>query len=232
MNKLKCIAIDDEPLALELIVDNIKRIEFLECIGTFNSAIKAEEFINSTSVDLLFLDIQMPAMSGVEFARKLNDKMFIFTTAFENYALEGFELSAIDYILKPIRFDRFEMACAKAKEWFELKRSDNQNKENSIIIRSEHSFIKLMYADVLYIEGLKDYVKIHVKNSSKPHLTRCNLKTIGDKLPFNKFKRVHKSYIVNTDSITKIETDKIQLSSLSIPLGEAYKNELRSLFKS
>lgn len=232
MSKLVCIAIDDEPLALELIKDNIKRIEFLNCIGTFTSVLKAEEFLKSNKVDLLFLDIQMPSKSGVEFAKSLKDEMFIFTTAFESYALEGFELSAIDYVLKPIRSDRFEKACLKAKEWYDLKRSDSQNKEDSIIIRSEHSFIKLFIDEILYIEGLKDYVKVHVKNQTKPYLTRCNLKTIGDKLPNSIFKRVHKSYIVNLNCITRLDSDKIHLDSVTLPIGDAYKIEIKSVFKS
>lgn len=229
MTELKCIAVDDEPLALELIADNIKRIPFLKCIGTFNSAIRAGEFLKSNSVDLIFLDIQMPGLSGVEFAKTINDSMIIFTTAYDDYAVEGFDLAAVDYVLKPIIFNRFEKACLKAKEFFELKQ--RSVKDQSITIRSDHKTIKLLLKDILYVEGLKDYVKIFTVDNDKPFLTRTNLKGFGDQLPGSQFIRVHKSYIVNLDKVTGKGADSILLSGIEIPIGDVYKTKVREGFR-
>lgn len=228
MTKLKCIAIDDEPLALQLITANIERIPFLKCEGAFNSAVKAEEFLKKNKTDLIFLDIQMPALSGMELARTVSESDIIFTTAFDHYAIEGFEVEAIDYLLKPITFPRFEKACLKAKERFELRLMSQP--EQSIIIRSEHRNIKLPISDIIYIEGLKDYVKIFVENSDKPILTRTNLKGMHDQLPKATFFRVHKSYVVNFNKVYGLESDSLLLNNIRIPLGEVYRPEIRKRF--
>jgi DNA-binding LytR/AlgR family response regulator len=230
MSEISCIVVDDEPLAIELMVDNIKRLKYLKCIGTFNSAIKAAEFLKQNKTDLVFLDIQMPEMSGVALAKTLKDNMVIFTTAFEQYALEGFEVSAIDYILKPIMFERFEKAGLKAKEYFEFKKNSHSQTQ-FIFIRSEHQTIKVFLNSILYIEGLKDYVKIFTSQTEKPILTRVNLKGIHDLLPANEFKRVHKSYIVNVSKITSNSSDFLSISNLKIPIGEAFKKDLKSFLK-
>ena len=230
MTELKCIAVDDEPLALELIADNISRVHFLKCVATFNSAVKAGEFLKTNKVDLIFLDIQMPALSGVEFAKTISDTMIIFTTAYDDYAVEGFEVAAVDYVLKPIMFPRFEKACLKAKTFFELQQHSSLA-EQSITIRSEHKTIKLLLKNILYIEGLKDYVKIYTDDNDRPLLTRTNLKGMGDMLPNKQFIRVHKSYIVNLNKVTGKSADTVSLSKIEIPLGESYKAEVKSNFK-
>lgn len=230
MIELKCIAVDDEPLALELISDNIKRVPFLKCVATFNSAEKAKEHLKTNKVDLIFLDIQMPGLSGVEFAKTINDTMIIFTTAYDDYAVEGFEVAAVDYILKPIMFPRFEKACLKAKTFWELQQQSGVA-EQSITIRSEHRTIKLLLKNILYIEGLKDYVKIYTDDNERPLLTRTNLKGMGDMLPNKQFMRVHKSYIVNLNKVTGTSTDVVLLSKIEIPLGESYKAEVKDHFK-
>lgn len=228
MTSIKCIAVDDEPLALELISDNIKRIPFINCVGVFGSAEKAEQFLNENPVDLIFLDIQMPGLSGVDFAKKVSNTMIIFTTAYDNYAIEGFDLAAVDYVLKPIIFSRFEKACLKAKDFFELKQL-NQLKEQCIIIRSEHRTVKLLLKDILYVEGLKDYVKIYTESSEKPILTRTNLKGMHDQLSA-RFKRVHKSYVVNFDKVSARSAEVLMLSNTEIPIGDAYKAEVKNHF--
>lgn len=230
MTELNCIAVDDEPLALELISDNISRIPFLKCLATFNSAIKAGEYLKTNKVDLIFLDIQMPDLNGVEFAKTISNTMIIFTTAYDDYALEGFEVAAVDYLLKPIMFPRFEKACLKAKEFFELKQLINGT-EPTITIRSDHKTIKLPLKSILYIEGLKDYVKIYTDNNEKPFLTRSNLKGISDQLPTQQFIRTHKSFIVNLGKVTGKGADAVMLSKKEIPIGEAYKAEVRDRFK-
>jgi len=230
MTELKCIAVDDEPLALRLLTDNIKRIPFLKFEGAFNSAIKAEEYLKKNKTDLIFLDIQMPALSGMAFARTLRESMIICTTAFDHYAIEGFEVEAIDYLLKPIVFSRFEKACLKAKEQFELKQKPGT--EQSIIIRSEHKSIKLVLNDIMYIEGLKDYVKIFVDGDDKPILTRTNLKGMHDQLPKAAFVRVHKSYVVNFDRVSGLEPDNLLLGKIKIPLGDVYKAVIKEHFGS
>ncbi len=231
MTEIKCIAVDDEPLALELVCDNIKRIPYLNCVATFNSAIKAAEYLKTNKVDLIFLDIQMPGLTGVELARKLSDIMIIFTTAYDDYAVEGFEVAAIDYVLKPIMFSRFEKACNKAKEFYDLKNKADKT-EQSIIVRSEHRTIRLLLNNIIYIEGLKDYVKIFISGSEKPLLTRTNLKGINDQLPAKIFKRVHKSYVVNFTKVTGFGTDKLLLDKLEIPLGVSYRAEIKEVYKS
>jgi two-component system LytT family response regulator len=228
MTELKCIAVDDEPLALRLIMENIKRIPFLNCIEGFNSAVKAQEYLKDNSADLIFLDIQMPGLSGMEFAKTVKDTMIIFTTAFDNYAVEGFEVAAIDYILKPVMFDRFEKACVKAKEIYELK-SQSPKEELTIMVRADHKSIKLLLKDIIYIEGLKDYVKVFVEGENKPLLTRTNLKGFNTQLPESMFRRIHKSYVVNINKINGIGANSLMAGKTELPIGDVYKGEIRLL---
>ncbi len=182
MTQLNCYAVDDEPLALELISGNIKRVDFLNLVGTNTSPKKALEFLKSNKVDLVFLDIQMPGLLGVDLAKQLSpDTQIIFTTAYDNFAAEGYNLNAVDYLLKPIDFQRFQRACEKAKDLFEWKA--NKEKTKFILIHSEHQLIKIQLDDLLYVEGLKDYVKIFVLNQEKPILTRMNLKGMVNDTP-------------------------------------------------
>lgn len=226
--ELKCIAVDDEPLALELMLDNIRRIPFLNCVATFNSAIKAREFLKNDPVDLIFLDIQMPALNGVQFAKTVSDTMIIFTTAYDNYAVEGFEVAAIDYVLKPVMFPRFEKACLKAKEIFELK-NKFPKEEPTITIRADHKSVKILLKDIIYVEGLKDYVKVFVEGEDKPLLTRTNLKGFNLQLPESVFKRVHKSYVVNINKVNGIGAGVLLVGKIELPLGDVYKTEIKAL---
>lgn len=225
MTEIKCIAVDDEPLALGLVMNNIERIPFLKCTAGFNSAAKAKDYLKDNKVDLIFLDIQMPGLNGMEMAKTISDTMIIFTTAYDSYAIEGFEVSAVDYVLKPVMFDRFEKACFKAREIYELK-NKFPKEEPTITIRADHKNIKVLLKDILYVEGLKDYVKIFIEGEDKPLLTRINLKGFNAQLPDSTFKRVHKSYVVNVKKITAIGSGVLNLGKTELPLGDVYKSEI------
>ena len=222
MKILKCIAVDDEPLALDLLKDNIKRIGYLNLVASFSNGAEALNYLSSNKVDLIFLDIQMPKLTGIELSKKLNQhQMVIFTTAFEHYAVESYSLNAIDYLLKPIDYTRFEKACEKAYDADKMKEIALKNQY--IIISSEYEKIKIDHKDILYIQGMKDYVKVYLTNKSKPILTRMNLKTIFDTLDSNHFARIHKSYIINLSKVDRVKGNTLQLGENTIPIGVAYK---------
>ncbi len=225
---MKCIIVDDEPLAREGMRLNVKEIESLELIGEFEDAIKANEFVNNNKVDLIFLDIQMPYISGIDFIKMLkNPPLIILTTAFPQFALESYELDIVDYLVKPIRFERFVKAVNKATELFclmQIKTSEIESIEtNYVYVKSERKFVKLFFDDILYIKGLKDYVIIHRKESKV--ITAMNIKTINNKLPDSIFFRVNKSYIINIHQIKEIDTDFIIIDNKEIPIGKTYKED-------
>lgn len=236
MTPLRCIAIDDEPFALEILSDDIKKIAFLELITTFSSALDASTWLSTNAVDLIFLDIQMPTVTGTQFLRTIpNPPMVIFTTAYEQYALEGFELNVIDYLLKPIPFERFLKAVQKAYDLFELRKKEDPSpaavERGFLFVFSEYKEIKLYYNDILYVEGLKDYVKIFTKQFPKPILTRLNLKAIEAKLPPKEFCRVHNSFIVALNQITAIQKTKIQIAKQDIPIGNRYLAQFEQQYR-
>jgi DNA-binding LytR/AlgR family response regulator len=236
MTPLRCIAIDDEPFALEILSDDIKKIVFLELITTFSSALDASAWLRTNAVDLIFLDIQMPTLTGIQFLRTVpNPPMVIFTTAYEQYALEGFELNVIDYLLKPIPFERFLKAVQKAYDLFELRKKETPSpaalERGFLFVFSEYKEIKLYYDEILYVEGLKDYVKIFTKQFPKPILTRLNLKAIEAKLPPKGFCRVHNSFIVALNQITAIQKTKIQIAKQDIPIGNRYLAQFEQQYR-
>lgn len=228
MSKINCVAIDDEPFALEIMADDIQKISFLNLVGTFSNPMDAWELIKQGKVDLIFLDIQMPVIMGTQFLRSLpKPPMVIFTTAYQQYALEGYDLDIVDYLLKPIPFDRFLKAVNKAEELFRLRSKEQQNLPivediNFFFIYSEYKQIKIYFEDVLYVEGLKDYVKIYVKQQSKPILTRMNLKMMATKLSPQLFCRVHHSFIVALDKISAFQKTKLLLGEKEIPIGRKF----------
>jgi DNA-binding LytR/AlgR family response regulator len=230
---LKCVAVDDEPFALKLIEDDISKIGFLKLLKTFSSPTEALSFLRKEQVDLIFLDVQMPVLRGTDFIRQLENRpMVIFTTAYEQYAVEGFELEVIDYLVKPILFDRFVKAVNKAREQFQLRTSSSEKTDPGFFfVHSEYKEIKIFLDSIQYIEGLKDYVKIYLQNQQRPILTRLNLKAIEAKLPHEKFCRVHNSFIVPFSKITSIQKSQIFLGSQSIPIGEKFSDEFRKRFK-
>jgi DNA-binding LytR/AlgR family response regulator len=229
---LKCIAIDDESLALDLVEDNIAKVPFLKLEARCRNAFEAIEYLQNNTVDLIFLDIQMPGLTGVQFLEGLTQKpMVIFVTAYQQYALEGFNLDVIDYVLKPISFERFLKASHKALDYFKSKLALQGNvvkadaKVDYIFIHADYSLMKIMLEDILYIEGLKDYIKIHVRNQKYPIVCRMTMKLISEKLPSDEFLRIHKSFIVSLKKIESIRNQKVKIGENHIPLSDSYSEQ-------
>jgi two-component system, LytTR family, response regulator len=233
---IKCIAADDELPALDLLEDNIINIPYLQLIKKCRNAFEIIEVINQEEIDLIFLDIQMPGLTGLQFVKALSDKkpMIIFVTAYEKFAVESYNLQALDYLVKPVPFDRFLLACNRAKEQFDLRlnsgNSDTMEEDDYIFINSEYSLIKVKYQDIYYVKGLKDYVMIYMKDREKPIITAMNLKSIEEKLPSKFFKRIHKSYIVNFTCIESVRSGFIIIENQeALPIGDMYKEKLMNL---
>jgi DNA-binding LytR/AlgR family response regulator len=221
--RLKCVAIDDEPLALELIKNYVGRFAELEMLQTFEDAISAAEFIRNTPIDILFVDINMPDITGLDLVRSLDEKpIIIFTTARKKFAIDGFDLDAIDYLLKPISFERFSKAVAKAIEYARHKGRTRTEETDNLFVYSAYRLIKIPLNDIEYIESLEDYIRIHLVNT-KPVLTLMPLKKVLEKLPAEKFKRIHRSYIVAVDKVNSVLNRKVRLtSSIELPVSESY----------
>jgi two-component system, LytTR family, response regulator len=220
---VKCIAIDDEPLALELIKEYTEKFPALQLLQTFDDAISGGEFLRKTTIDLLFVDINMPDITGLDLVRSLQEKpMIIFTTAHKKFAHEGFELDAIDYLLKPISFERFTKSVTKAIEYYQYKKQVKNEAAENLFVYSEYRMVKIDLRDIEYIESLEDYIKIHLVNA-KPILTLMTLKGVLEKLPADKFKRIHRSYIVAVDKVNSILNRKAKLqSSAELPISDSY----------
>ena len=231
-NKIRCLVIDDEPPAREILMRHIADVEALKLVGSCSNAVEALGFLNENQVDLLFLDIQMPQLLGTNFIRTLkNPPKVIFTTAYRNYAIEGFELDAVDYILKPISFERFLKAVNKVlqldigEKTSMVPREDLSEKVNSFLyFRSDRKMVKVFFNDILFIESLKDYIKI--VTVSKSIVTKYVLSTLEEMLPSDEFLRVHKSYIVNISKIDSYNADSIQILKNQLPIGRLYKLEV------
>lgn len=221
--QLKCVAIDDEPLALELLQAYISRFPQLKLVHTFDDAISAVELLRSTKVDLLFIDINMPDITGIDLVRSLQEKpLVIFTTAHKQFAIEGFELDAVDYLLKPINFDRFTRAVHKAIDYYKYKNTPLQEENDSLFVHSEYKLVKIPLNDIEYIESLEDYIKIHIPGA-KPVLTLLSMKKVLEKLPADKFQRIHRSYIVSVSRVKSIQNRKVQLSTaVELPISDSY----------
>jgi two-component system, LytTR family, response regulator len=219
--QIKCVAIDDEPLALKLISEFALKFSFLKMINTFDDAIAGVEFLKNHTIDLLFIDINMPDISGIELVRSLKQKpAIIFTTAHKKFAIEGFELDALDYLLKPIDFERFSRAVNKALDYIQYKKSKTE-KDEAFFVRSEYQLVKIVLNDIEYIESLEDYLKIHL-TAAKAVMTLMTLKAILEKLPPDKFKRIHRSYIVSVSKIKSVLNRKVRLTSVELPLSDSY----------
>ncbi|RED24889.1 LytTR family two component transcriptional regulator [Flavobacterium cutihirudinis] len=219
---IKAIALDDEPLALEILQSLCDTIDYIELVKTFTKSDEALKYLKKYPVDLLFLDINMPSISGLDFHKKLPHKtMVIFTTAYSEFAVEGFTLSATDYLLKPISLTRFQQAAEKAfLQW----KQQNQNIEQQyLFIRADYSLIKILFSDIRYIEGLDDYLKIHIQNQ-KTVVARMTLKAILQKLPETEFIRVHRSFIIPVSKIEKIRNKIIFIEQAEIPVSSSYED--------
>jgi len=228
---IKVVAIDDEPLALQLVKGYVEKTPFLELAGTFDNPVEAVAFIGSSDVDLVLLDVQMPDLTGTELARVITGgPKVIFTTAYEKYALEGFRLDAVDYLLKPFSYAEFLKAAQKAEKLIELERKELPELEvrnEFLFIKSDYKIRRINFSEIHYIEGLKDYVKIFLNGEKKPVLSLSTLKALEARLPEDKFMRVHRSYIVNLDTVRVIERNRIVYGDVRIPVTDQYKENFQ-----
>ncbi|WP_026955598.1 LytR/AlgR family response regulator transcription factor [Algoriphagus vanfongensis] len=235
--KLKCIAVDDEPLALDLVCKYIEQTSFLELVGKFSSAIEALGFINQNEVQLIFMDIQMPDLSGMELARVLDGKKdsdktrIIFATAYHQFAIEGYKVDALDYLLKPYSYEDFLNAATKAYNYFDrqqrtlLEAKNPEEKEpDYIFLKVEYQLVKIILSDISHVEAYKDYVKVHLLSKSSPLLSLTSLKNMEELLPTNKFMRVHRSYIVALDHIDSVSKNVINVNGNQITVSDNYKD--------
>ncbi|WP_339704601.1 LytTR family DNA-binding domain-containing protein [uncultured Kriegella sp.] len=226
--QLTCMIVDDEPMALNLVESYVKKTPYLTLRKKCSSAIEAVQFINNETVDVLFLDIQMPDLTGLEFSKMLpKHTRVIFTTAFDQYALEGFKVEALDYLLKPFDYAEFLTAANKALEWFTLVKGKTETlvskKKEFLFVKSEYKQLRIRLSDVLYFEGLKDYIKIWLKDNPKPILTIMSLKLLQEELPTSDFMRVHRSFIVSLKNIEVVERSQIVINKQRITISEQYK---------
>ncbi|MDP1843721.1 MAG: LytTR family DNA-binding domain-containing protein [Sediminibacterium sp.] len=219
---IKCIAIDDEPLALQVIQEYCSKISFLSLEKVFTNTDEARDYLQNNSIEILFLDIQMPDINGLQFYKSLPEKpIVVFTTAYKDYAVEGFSVDAIDYLLKPFEYDRFLKACYKAKEYVEFL-STQELQLNSIFVKVNYEIMKINLKDIELIEALDDYIKIYIKPS--PVLTLMTLKGIAEKLPNRDFLRIHRSFIIPVHKIEKFSKTKVVIAGKEIPIGSSYSN--------
>jgi len=239
---LSCIAIDDEDLALELLEDNIKKVPFLQLVATCNNPLEAMKVMQEHPVDLVFLDIQMPGLTGLQFIQSgYAPCMFILITAYEKYALEGFNLNVVDYLVKPVALDRFLKACGKAFDLHQLKFKSKAVSETLpppqappplaeyIFVSVDYSLLKVEKSDIAWVEGFRDYIKLHLKSSLRPVMTRTSIKAMEEQLADPQFIRIHKSYLISLSSITSIRKNSVFIQSAELPIGENYREAFFSI---
>jgi two-component system LytT family response regulator len=230
--KIRCLAIDDEPLALKQISSYINNTPFLENVVLCQSAFEAMDYLSKNEIDLMFVDINMPDINGMDFVKSLSNRpQVIFTTAYSDYAMEGFQVDAIDYILKPISYTVFLKSVTKAKTWFELnqKRIDPiQSSPECIFVKSEYKLVKILLSEIKYIESANEYIQIHLQNDH-PVTTLIRLKSMEDQLPKDRFMRVHRSFIVNLDKVKVIDRNRIVFDQkVFIPIGDQFKDNFQA----
>ena len=227
---LNCAIIDDEPLAVELLSSYVKRTPFLNLTGGYNSAVSAIKALRETPVDILFLDIQMPELSGLEFAKILpKETRIVFTTAFSEYALEGYEIDALGYLLKPISYESFIKVAQKALDWFtRISKIDNYKRDRFMFIKSDYKLVRVNLDDILYVEGLKDYVRIYLENGEKI-MSLMNMKTLEDYLPRPEFLRTHRSFIVHMNKVKLIDRMRFVFGDVYIPISDSYKDYINDV---
>nr|WP_315164735.1 LytTR family DNA-binding domain-containing protein [uncultured Flavobacterium sp.] len=245
---LKCIAVDDEPLALQIIVSYIEQTPSLSLVGQFSNAIEALKAIHEQDIDLLFLDIRMPDINGIELAkiveqyRVKGNLRIIFTTAFDQYALDGYKVDALDYLLKPFSFVDFSKSVAKALGYFELIRNPEQEVQkinppipetevSYIYLKFEYQLVRIAVDDIIYVESMKDYVKVFRLSEDKPLLSLTSMKSLEEKLPENKFMRIHRSFIVSLDKIKSATKNSVQIDKVTIAVTDQYKDNFMKFFQ-
>lgn len=235
MTTLRCAIVDDEPLALGLLESYVKKTSFLTLEGSYSSAIQAMNYLPERPVDLLFLDIQMPELNGLDFSHMVPPATrIVFTTAFEQYALDGYRVNALDYLLKPISYTDFMQAVNKAVQWFEMTQhcnstiSNPKDEINFIYVKSDYKLVQIELSNILYIEGLKDYIKIYLEGEARPILSLISMRAMEEKLPSSRFIRVHRSFIVQKQKIKLIDKGRIIFGKEYIPISDSYKQELQN----
>lgn len=228
---MRCIVIDDEQLVRDLLEDNIRQLPFLQLVQTCKNALEAYDVLQREPIDLLFLDIQMPRLNGLQFLQSLQrPPLVILVTAYEQYAVEGFNLQVVDYLLKPFSFERFVKACHRASELFRLQHAQPvTNEATDFFVNVEYTLVKIVVADIEYIEGLKDYIKIYLSAAPRPVLTRMTMKAVEEKLPAGAFIRTHKYFLVAAKKITTVKRDLVCIGSKEIPVSEFYRENLNRL---
>ncbi|MCP2045893.1 LytTR family DNA-binding domain-containing protein [Pontibacter sp. HSC-36F09] len=244
MKKIRCLVVDDKPLALDILTDYIQKIDFLECVASTTSALEALKLVEREQIDLIFLDIQMPELTGIQVMKIIGDRCrVILTTAYTEYALEGYEHNVVDYLLKPIAFDRFYKAAQKARQQLDSslpsvvaipalhpqERVTEKSIRDFIFVKTEYKIVKIRLDDILYVEGLQNYVSIYTR--TERILSLRNIKKMQEQLPAQQFVRVHKSYIVSLDKIDSIERSRIFIGEAVIPVGETFKDNFMELIE-
>ncbi len=231
---INCIAVDDEPLALRLLEDNISKVGYLKLVASCTDAFEAVKALQENTVDLIFIDIQMPGLTGLQLVSTLQNKpLVIFITAYKQFALESYDLAVVDYLVKPVALDRFIKACNKAKELYELKSLKQQpiaiNTKEFFFVNLDYSQIKIMFSDIIWIEGVRDYIKIYLGSDNKPLLIRSSIKAIEQELPSSKFLRIHRSYMVAIESISSIRKNSVFIKNMELPVGETFREDVERL---
>lgn len=230
---MNCIAIDDEPLALSLLESNISKLPFLNLKGSCGDTFEAMKILSSEKIDLIFIDIQMPDLTGLQFIKSLeNPPMVILVTAYKQYALDGHDLAVVDYLVKPVPLERFIKACHRAKELYDLKTVKNQQtletKPLHFFVNADYSQIKVVFADILWLEGLGDYVKFHLKSTHKPLVVRTSFKNLEAELPPNQFLRIHKSIMASVSEVTALRKNSIFIGETELSIGETYRKSVET----
>lgn len=240
--KLKCIAVDDESMARKLLVENIRQIPFLELVGVCKNPFEAMEVLQQQTVDLMFLDIQMPGMLGTKFLQSLREKpLVIFVTAYSNYAVESYDLEVVDYLMKPVRLERFTKAAYRALELWKAKQGHSSGEiplapnveslPDFFFVNVEYALVRISVPEITHIEAMKDYVKIFLTTQNKPVLTKSTMKSIAEKLPPEQFMRVHKSYLVNLSKIEAIRGNQLTIGDHNIPISETQRSDLLKIIQ-
>lgn len=229
---LTCVIIDDEPLAIDLLKSYVLRTPFLSLQGTFSNAIDAVNHLSAAPVDVVFCDIQMPEIDGLELAGMLPaDTRIVYTTAFSQYALDSYKNNALDYLLKPISYQNFLQSAIKARHWFELLHKaaqsvDGKAEHDAIYVKSDYKLLRVSLNEILYIEGLKDYVKIYTDAAARPILTLTSMKSLEERLPSEQFMRIHRSFIVNMSRVKMVERGQIIFGNKQLPISDSYKDKV------
>ena len=221
---IKCVTIDDEPLARECIANYVREVDFLDMVGMGSNPMELTQLMNHQDIDLIFLDIQMPVMNGIDYLKMLqNPPMVVFTTAYPNYALEGFQLDVLDYLLKPITFNRFFKAANKAREYFQLQNQTPRQSETPgyFFVKCDHKFEKIYFEDILFVQAMQNYVIIYT--AERKYMTLMSLKSVEENLQPYSFIRTHKSYIVSIPRIQSIENHEIVIDDFRIPISRNYR---------